>query len=92
MSGSRSGWRRVAITGLGTVNPLGLDVAATWDALCAGRGGIGPIEQFDASALPVRFAGEVKGFDPATLPDPRAARPRLEHQEHDRPPDRRRGG
>jgi 3-oxoacyl-[acyl-carrier-protein] synthase II len=74
MNGSRSGWRRVGITGLGTVNPLGLDVAAFWEALCAGRSGIGPIEQFDASAFPVRFAGEVKGFDPATLPDPRAAR------------------
>ena len=67
-------WRRVVITGLGTVNPLGLDVASSWEALRAGRSGIGPIEQFDAGAFPVRFAGEVKGFDPATLPDPRAAR------------------
>jgi 3-oxoacyl-[acyl-carrier-protein] synthase II len=64
----------VVITGLGTLNPLGLDVAATWDALCAGRSGIAPIEQFDASAFPVRFAGEVKGFDASTLPDPHAAR------------------
>jgi 3-oxoacyl-[acyl-carrier-protein] synthase II len=74
MSGIRSGWRRVVVTGLGTVNPLGLSVAASWDALCAGRSGIGPIELFDASAFSVRFAGEVKGFDPATLPDLRAAK------------------
>src|ERR1700761_2844367 len=74
MSGPGSVWRRVAITGLGTVNPLGLDVATSWDALCAGRSGIGPIELFDASAFPVRFAGEVKGFDGAALPDARAAK------------------
>jgi 3-oxoacyl-[acyl-carrier-protein] synthase II len=61
MSGSRSGRRRVAITGLGTVNPLGLDVATSWDALCGGRSGIGPIEQFDASAFPVRFAAPAPG-------------------------------
>jgi 3-oxoacyl-[acyl-carrier-protein] synthase II len=74
MTASRSGWRRVAITGLGTVNPLGLGVAASWEALCAGRSGIGPIEQFDASAFAIRFAGDVKGFDPSSLPDPRAAK------------------
>jgi 3-oxoacyl-[acyl-carrier-protein] synthase II len=62
------------ITGLGTVNPLGLSVAASWEALCDGRSGIGPIEQFDASAFGVRIAGEVKGFDPANLPDPRDAK------------------
>jgi 3-oxoacyl-[acyl-carrier-protein] synthase II len=66
--------RRVVITGLGTVNPLGSRVEAFWEALCAGRSGIGPIEQFDVSAFSVRFGGEVKGFDPAGLPDPRAAR------------------
>jgi 3-oxoacyl-(acyl-carrier-protein) synthase len=63
MSGSRSGWRRVAITDPSTVNPLGLDVAAWWDAPCAGRCGIGPIEPFGAGALRVRFAGEVERFD-----------------------------
>ncbi|WP_165070314.1 beta-ketoacyl-ACP synthase II [Paludisphaera rhizosphaerae] len=66
--------RRVVITGMGTVNPLGLSVGATWEGLCAGRSGIGAIEQFDVSAFPVRFAGEVKGFDPTSLPDPRAAK------------------
>lgn len=66
--------RRVVITGMGTVTPLGLSVGTTWEGLCAGRSGIGTIEQFDVSAFPVRFAGEVKGFDPASLPDPRAAK------------------
>jgi len=64
----------VVITGLGTINPLGSSVAAYWEALCAGRSGIGPIEQFDVSAFPVRFGGEVKNFDPSMLPDLRAAR------------------
>src|SRR4051794_35096060 len=74
MRGTRSGLRRVVITGMGTVNPLGRCVADFWEGLCRGRSGIGPIEQFDAGAFPVRFGGEVKGFDPAWLPDPRAAR------------------
>src|SRR5260221_8821361 len=74
MTRERSNWRRVVITGLGTVNPLATTVAGFWDALCEGRSGIGPIEQFDARGFSVRFAGEVKGFDPACLPDQRAAR------------------
>ena len=57
--------RRVAITGLGLVSPLGNSVAETWEALLAGRSGAGPITRFDPAALPVRFACEVKGFDPA---------------------------
>ena len=56
--------RRVAITGLGLVTPLGHDVAATWDALLAGRSGVDVITSFDASGFPVRIAAEVKGFDP----------------------------
>lgn len=56
--------RRVVVTGLGAVSPLGLDVDEFWKNLRGGTSGIGPIEQFDASELPVRFAGEVKGFDP----------------------------
>ena len=55
--------RRVVITGLGTVNPLGNSVKATWDSLLQGRSGIGPITRFDASNLPTRIAGEVRGFD-----------------------------
>ena len=56
---------RVVVTGLGAVSPVGIGVAANWEALLAGRSGIGPIAAFDASALPVRIAGEVRGFDPA---------------------------
>ena len=55
---------RVVITGLGTVNPLGLDVASTWAAALAGRSGVGPITGWDASAWPVRIAAQVKGFGP----------------------------
>jgi 3-oxoacyl-[acyl-carrier-protein] synthase II len=57
--------RRVAITGLGMVTPLGTDVPSTWDALIAGRSGAGPITRFDPVESPVKFACEVKGFDPA---------------------------
>ncbi|MGH7672690.1 MAG: beta-ketoacyl-ACP synthase II [Gemmatimonadales bacterium] len=56
--------RRVAVTGLGLVTPLGNDVASTWDALVAGTSGAGPITRFDPTQLPVRFACEVKGFEP----------------------------
>lgn len=56
--------RRVVVTGLGAISPLGLDVESTWKALLEGRSGAGPITQFDASALDVKFACEVKGFDP----------------------------
>ena len=58
---------RVVVTGLGAVTPLGVGVAPTWEALLAGRSGIAGIEAFDSSALPVRIAGEVKGFDPAAF-------------------------
>lgn len=61
---------RVAITGLGLVTPLGHDVAGTWDALVAGRSGVGPITNFDAGGFPVRIAAEVKGFDVSqVIPD-----------------------
>ncbi len=58
------GNRRVVVTGLGAISPLGLDVEQTWQGLLAGRSGVGKITGFDASALPVRIAAEVKGFDP----------------------------
>ena len=52
------------VTGVGLVSSLGIGTSATWDALCAGQSGIGPITRFDASAFSVRIAGEVRGFDP----------------------------
>ena len=56
--------RRVVVTGLGAVTPIGNDVATTWRALQDGVSGATPITKFDASAFPVRFACELKGFDP----------------------------
>ncbi len=56
--------RRVVVTGLGTLNPLGNDPSATWQMVVAGRSGIGPITQFDAGELKTQFGGEVKDFDP----------------------------
>ena len=56
--------RRVVITGVGAVTPVGLSAADTWASLIAGRSGIGPITRFDATDCPVKIAGEVKGFDP----------------------------
>lgn len=56
--------RRVVITGVGAISPVGLDVQTTWANVLAGVSGIGPITRFDASEFKTRFAGEVKGFDP----------------------------
>jgi len=61
---STNGRRRVAITGIGAITPLGLSTDETWGALTAGRSGIGPITRFDAANCPVKIAGEVRGFDP----------------------------
>ena len=66
--------RRVVITGLGTVNPLGNNTADSWAAARAGKCGIGPITQFDASEFKCKLAGEVKGFDPETVVDKKEAR------------------
>jgi 3-oxoacyl-[acyl-carrier-protein] synthase II len=67
--------RRVAITGLGAVTPVGNDAPTTWASLVEGRSGVGPITAFDASTYEVRIAAEVKGFDlAARLSDRRAAR------------------
>ena len=69
--------RRVVVTGLGAVTPLGLDARSTWDAAVAGVSGIDWIHSFDASDFPVRIASEVKGFEPETVVGPKDAR-RLE--------------
>ena len=55
--------RRVVVTGLGVVSPVGNDVATAWSSLVSGTSGIAPVSRFDASAFSCRFAGEVKGFD-----------------------------
>lgn len=57
--------RRVVVTGLGMITPVGLDTKTSWEGLIAGRSGIGPITQFDDKDIPTQIAGEVKGFDPA---------------------------
>ncbi len=59
--------RRVVITGLGVISPVGNDVNTLWANLIAGKSGVGPITHFDASQLETRFAAEVKDFDPAAL-------------------------
>jgi 3-oxoacyl-[acyl-carrier-protein] synthase II len=66
--------RRVVITGLGIVSPIGNSIPAVWDNLVNGRSGIGPITGFDASLLPTRFAGEVKGFNAADWMSPKEVR------------------
>ena len=66
--------RRVVITGLGAVTSVGLDVASTWRALLDGASGGGPITKFDAARFPVRFACEVKGFDPLQYMDRKEAK------------------
>lgn len=66
--------RRVVVTGMGVVSPLGNDIEATWEGIRAGRSGVGPITLFDASRLSSRIAGEVKDFDPTAFMSPKEAR------------------
>ena len=66
--------RRVVVTGLGAITPVGNDVATTWRALVEGRSGAAGITHFDASTFPVRFACEVKGFDPLSVMDRKEAK------------------
>jgi 3-oxoacyl-[acyl-carrier-protein] synthase II len=66
--------QRIAITGIGSVSPVGLSTDEAWEALLAGRSGVAEITQFDASDMPVRVAGEVKGFDPVAVAGAKEAR------------------
>jgi 3-oxoacyl-[acyl-carrier-protein] synthase II len=66
--------RRVVVTGLGTVNPIGLSVQEFWNNALAGVSGVGPITAFDASDYKTQFAAEVKGFDPENFMDRKAAK------------------
>lgn len=70
----RSGKRRVVVTGMGLVTPLGLGVEANWEALMAGRSGIGPITKFDTTGFKTRIAGEVKNFNPADFMNPKSVK------------------
>ena len=71
---SQNGRRRVVVTGLGAVTPLGNDVESSWAGLIAGRSGAAPIKQWDASKYPVTFACELKDFDPKNWIDHKQAR------------------
>ena len=71
---AENGRRRVVVTGLGMVSPLGNDVETSWANLVAGESGAAPIEQFDASEFPVHFAAELKDFDPTLWIDRKQAR------------------
>ncbi len=66
--------RRVVVTGMGAITPVGNDVAATWRSLIEGKSGTAPITKFDASKFPVRFAAEVKGFNPLDYMERKEAR------------------
>jgi 3-oxoacyl-[acyl-carrier-protein] synthase II len=66
--------RRVVVTGLGIVSPVGSTVPTAWDAILSGQSGIGPIQRFDVSAFPVRFGGEVRGFELEKYITPKEAR------------------
>jgi len=71
---TRNGRRRVVVSGIGMVTPLGNDPDTTWDNLLAGESGAGPITQFDASDYPVTFACELKDFDPTRWIERKQAR------------------
>jgi len=68
------GMRRVVVTGMGAVSPLGNDLASTWDGIVNGRSGIGPVTHFDVSGLTTRIAGEVRDFDITRWVNPKDAK------------------
>jgi len=63
--------RRVVVTGMGMISPLGNDLASSWDGIINGRSGLGPITSFDASLFTTRIAGEIRGFDPTLYMSPK---------------------
>ena len=69
--------RRVAVTGLGAVTPLGHDASTTWEGAVTGRSGVDWIRSFDTDGYPIRIAAEVKDYDPVAVVGPKDAR-RLE--------------
>ena len=75
MQGEKRSARRVVVTGMGVVTPVGNDVPSTWQALLSGKSGGGRIAAFEATEdFPTRIAAEVKGFDPSTFLDTKEAR------------------
>lgn len=71
---ANSAGKRVAVTGMGIVSPLGIGVEANWEAVTAGRSGIGPITKFDTSRFKTRFAGELKGFKAEDFMSPKSVK------------------
>ena len=63
--------RRVVVTGMGMISPLGNDLASSWDGIVNGRSGLGPITSFDASLFTTRIAGEIRGFEPTLYMSPK---------------------
>jgi 3-oxoacyl-[acyl-carrier-protein] synthase II len=66
--------RRIVVTGMGAVTPLGLDVASTWEAAIAGRSGAGPLDRFDAGKLSVQLAAQLPGVPEVDVPVKEARR------------------
>jgi 3-oxoacyl-[acyl-carrier-protein] synthase II len=71
---SRDSGRRVVVTGVGLITPLGTGTQKTWDGICRGQSGIRPIQKFDSSSLRTRIAGEVTDFNPVDFMNPKEAR------------------
>ena len=63
--------RRVVVTGLGIISPVGNDLASAWDSIVHGRSGIGPITHFDTTGFSTTIAGEIRGFDPLKYVGPK---------------------
>ena len=66
--------RRVVVTGMGAVTPLGNDLASTWEGVVNGRSGIGPVTHFDTTGFTTRIAGQIRDFDPTTFVPPKDAK------------------